>query len=176
MSNERFGASRTFVYSAPWVPGFKEWRAANPDVNLIVANYTKDAVKVATQYGAAAVQWSSNATVKGVAAPCDANQILRQDVFDSILPPPPVWVPIPTLKVGSAGPEVDRLIDLLKINGFYPKRWMGDVNDGKFGSRTQTGVKNLQRVRGGTVDGIYGPKTAARMSRGLADGTLKSVR
>jgi len=176
LSNERFGANRTFVYSAPWVPEFKEWRAANPDVNLIVANYTKDAEAVASKYGAAAVQWSSSATVKGVAAPCDANQILRQEAFDALVPQSPVWVPKPTLRTGSVGSEVSRLIDLLKINGFYPKRWMGDVNDGKFGARTTTGVKNFQRVRGGTVDGIYGNKSAARLSRGLIDGTLKSAR
>ncbi len=69
-------------------------------------------------------------------------------------------VPTPTLKRGSAGPEVRELINVLKFWKWYPAPFMDDSNDGKFGRRTEAGVRNMQIALKIKNDGIYGPRTA----------------
>ena len=81
---------------------------------------------------------------------------------------PTIVYPRPTLKLGSSGPQTRMLIDALKFWKWYPTRYMGDTNNGKFGARTQTGVKNMQRaLKLSPIDGIYGVKTAAAYKRFL---------
>ena len=75
-------------------------------------------------------------------------------------PAPAVDYPRPTLRVGSTGGEVVELINHLKFWSWYPAQYMSDVNDGKFGKRTETGVKNMQVALKVGVDGVYGPQTA----------------
>lgn len=67
--------------------------------------------------------------------------------------------PRATLRRGSSGSEVFDLINLLKFFRWYPAQHLDDTNDGKFGERAETGVKNMQSVFGITADGIYGPNT-----------------
>lgn len=59
----------------------------------------------------------------------------------------------PTLKIGSKGPDVKELQQLLNSKGYSL------IVDGDFGPSTQAAVKNFQRANGLTDDGIVGPKT-----------------
>lgn len=59
-----------------------------------------------------------------------------------------------TLKNGSKGSEVKTLQS--KLNEFMP---YGLVEDGVFGDKTETAVKDFQFHKGLTIDGIVGPKT-----------------
>jgi hypothetical protein len=60
---------------------------------------------------------------------------------------------LPTIKMGSRGPEVKKAQQLLNQKGYTL------VTDGDFGPSTQAAVKNFQRANGLTDDGIIGPKT-----------------
>ena len=63
----------------------------------------------------------------------------------------------PTLKMGSKGPYVTQLQEILKKKG-YPLKV-----DGDFGPATQAAVKDFQRVNKLTDDGIVGPKTWGKL-------------
>lgn len=68
------------------------------------------------------------------------------------VPPPPVLCP--TLRLGSTGPSVRELQQLLKNAGFDP----GPI-DGIFGSRTQAAVIAFQKEMHLVADGIVGVRT-----------------
>lgn len=93
--------------------------------------------------------------------------------------PEPTAVPRPTLAEGSTGSEAFRLIALLKTEGWYPRRHINDRNDGRIGPRAVEGIRNMQRALGVTVDGRYGPRTAAALEAavltkcGLPPATLR---
>ena len=59
----------------------------------------------------------------------------------------------PTLKMGSKGAEVKELQIIMNKLGYTLSP------DGEFGPLTQASVKNFQRAKGLTPDGIVGPKT-----------------
>ena len=59
----------------------------------------------------------------------------------------------PTLRKGDRGESVKYLQELLNDHGFAL------AADGKFGSGTETAVKNFQQKNGLTADGIVGPAT-----------------
>lgn len=63
-----------------------------------------------------------------------------------------------TLKNGSKGNEVKTLQS--KLNQFMP---YGLTEDGVFGAKTETAVKDFQFHKGLTIDGIVGPKTWAAL-------------
>lgn len=63
----------------------------------------------------------------------------------------------PTLKMGSKGPDVKRLQELLNKKGYQLKV------DGDFGTLTQAAVKNFQRVHSLTDDGVVGPLTWGKL-------------
>ncbi len=67
---------------------------------------------------------------------------------------PPTTMPCPTLRIGSRGPSVQHLQELLKNEGYNP----GSI-DGVFGPRTQTAVMAFQRDTHIAVDGIVGVQT-----------------
>jgi peptidoglycan hydrolase-like protein with peptidoglycan-binding domain len=71
----------------------------------------------------------------------------------------PAGVPQPTLAVGSTGDQVVALQNLCLANAW------GDVGraDGRFGPRTEGGVKAMQAAIGAMPDGRYGPKSAAAL-------------
>jgi len=69
-------------------------------------------------------------------------------------------LPKPTLRKGDSGLGVRQLIDVLKFWKWYPAANINDGNDGKFGTRTEVGVKAMQSSLGVSHDGIYGPQTA----------------
>lgn len=80
---------RIIMYSADWVRYFKQWRAKYPNYPLWYANYTSQAVAVATSYGATVVQWTSRYThpamVSSAQSPgFDMNQVLKFDVLDRV--------------------------------------------------------------------------------------------
>lgn len=66
-------------------------------------------------------------------------------------------VATPTLKKGSKGTEVEKLQADLNYLGFNLEV------DGKFGSNTQSALKNWQRNNGLVDDGVYGPKSYSKM-------------
>jgi hypothetical protein len=76
------------------------------------------------------------------------------------VPPVAAACPAPTLKLGTVGPTVAELQDILRMWGHDPGR-----SDGRFGPQTAAALKGLQaglaRFGGGPADGIYGPRTAA---------------
>jgi peptidoglycan hydrolase-like protein with peptidoglycan-binding domain len=58
-----------------------------------------------------------------------------------------------TLRLGSKGKDVKYLQELLNYYGYTVSV------DGIFGKKTETAVKQFQKSRKLTVDGIVGPKT-----------------
>lgn len=63
------------------------------------------------------------------------------------------------LRIGSRGPEVERLQRLLNSHGARPSL----DPDGNFGPLTAAAVREFQRSRGLTMDGIVGPQTWAAL-------------
>ena len=79
--------------------------------------------------------------------------------------PVPTVTPTPTystLKLGSTGPEVTRLVTALKAQGYYT----GDITD-TFTSAVKKAVEAFQRAKGMTVDGIAGPTTQELLYGGV---------
>lgn len=78
-------------------------------------------------------------------------------------PTPPVIVPVPTLRLTTPttnGKQVATLQQVLTFWGWYRAKV-----DGWFGPVTADGVKAMQRALKITVDGIYGPQSAAAYKR-----------
>lgn len=65
------------------------------------------------------------------------------------------------LKLGSKGPRVRELQELLKKHGFWTHPTITD----NFGPVTQTSVKRFQKANGLKDDGLVGPKTWGVLSR-----------
>ena len=61
---------------------------------------------------------------------------------------------MPVYRLGSKGPEVERIQMRLKELGHY----RGPV-DGDFGGGTESAVRTFQKTTGLTVDGVVGPQT-----------------
>lgn len=68
-----------------------------------------------------------------------------------------------TLKKGSKGDEVKTLQTKLKNFGYKGKDGKELTCDGDFGNNTEYALKNFQKAKGLTVDGIAGPKTWAKL-------------
>lgn len=64
-----------------------------------------------------------------------------------------------SLRPGARGEQVTSLQDKLRSSGFDPGR-----SDGVFGERTERAVRDFQRARGLTVDGIAGRRTLAALN------------
>jgi Putative peptidoglycan binding domain len=74
-------------------------------------------------------------------------------------PPIAVVVPIPTIRITTPymnGIEVMKLQNIMKFWG-----WYNATVDGWFGPVSAWGVSEMQKVLKVTVDGVYGPQTAA---------------
>ena len=65
------------------------------------------------------------------------------------------------LRLGSHGPEVERVQRVLNARGASPRL----VEDGVFGPRTAVALTSYQLAHGLTVDGIAGPATLAELGR-----------
>jgi Putative peptidoglycan binding domain len=87
-------------------------------------------------------------------------------------PPPAPRVPRPVLKRGDKGLGVRRLINQLKFWKWYPKEYLSDKNDGSYGQRCVTGVKNMQRALKVPINGVYDNRTARALrnhNKAMAD-------
>lgn len=89
LANRRW-PGRVMVYSSDWVPGFAEWRAANPHVALCYANYntgnkpTSGPAECA-KWNADVWQWSSSQPVPGIADPTvDMNHVWEWNTLKAI--------------------------------------------------------------------------------------------
>jgi len=71
---------------------------------------------------------------------------------------------MPTLKLGSSGPDVQALQQRLSDLGFDPNGL-----DGNFGPGTEKAVRAFQAANGLGVDGNVGPDTLAALQAGLGD-------
>lgn len=84
----------------------------------------------------------------------------REGLFDDVKPPAPTDPEYPILAFGSdRKTDVIELQRQLKAAGLYA----GKI-DGDFGPATEAAVRELQRRRGLTQDGIAGPKTRTALS------------
>lgn len=83
-------------------------------------------------------------------------------------PEPHPGIPVPPLRLGDHGLGATMLIDVLKMWKWYPTQFADDRNDGTIGARADAGIKAMQKALGVTVDGIYGPATAAAYGSWLA--------
>ncbi|MBD2775819.1 peptidoglycan-binding domain-containing protein [Iningainema tapete] len=63
----------------------------------------------------------------------------------------------PTLKLGSTGPDVERLQRDLSGRGYTV------AVDGNFGENTENAVKKFQQDNGITADGVVGPQTGQKL-------------
>ena len=68
-------------------------------------------------------------------------------------------------KLGSSGKEVTAIQDALRDRGLF----QGE-STGYYGTKTQAAVKQFQRQKGLTVDGIAGPQTLSAL--GISVGTV----
>lgn len=79
----------------------------------------------------------------------------------------------PVLRSGSSGIDVRTLQHLLRERN-ADRSAAGDTGtlrvDGRFGDATRRAVRELQRYKGLTVDGIVGPKTWAALARPVRRG------
>ena len=75
---------------------------------------------------------------------------------------PPSQSPVTALERGDRGPAVAALQARLSRLGY----WLGAA-DGNFGLTTEQAVYALQKAAGLTADGVYGPKTAAALDKGV---------
>jgi hypothetical protein len=82
------------------------------------------------------------------------------------VPVPAVVVPAPTLKIGSKGPEVVKLQQILVFWSWAKKPFK---IDGEFGAISEIAVKQMQRALNVPIDGNYGPKTAAALRKFLVN-------
>ncbi|MEC4818061.1 MAG: peptidoglycan-binding protein [Scytonema sp. PMC 1069.18] len=69
-------------------------------------------------------------------------------------------VDMPVLKIGSTGQLVTQMQERMSVGGYDV-----GVVDGIFGSKTEAGVKNLQKNTGLPVDGIVGDRTWFEISK-----------
>jgi hypothetical protein len=76
------------------------------------------------------------------------------------------FLPKPTLKIGSVGPEVVKLRALLG----WEQLPGGGKAGAKFTRQVRRGVRRLQRDLGVRDDGVWGPKTARAYAARLAVG------
>lgn len=169
---------RVWVYCANWVTGFTSWRAANPGVPLVYANYGPQGHLAASQFKACMLQYTDAAIVPGFSAPIDGSEMLDLTPLHNIhapkAPPPtkpaavwPLFLPSkgkfglwpikkdkPTIKKGATGDAVKYLQSVISF-----KAGGAIVIDGKFGDQTTARVTDVQRLLGVTVDGIVGSET-----------------
>ncbi len=79
---------------------------------------------------------------------------------------PSLPVPTATLRKGSKGEQVKQLQNALVKLAFMSQAQM-NTGPGTFGSRTDAALRNFQRSKGLAVDGIYGPKSRAALTKAL---------
>lgn len=123
---------RVIVYSSGWVPGFQEWRKANPGVPLWYAAYPATPAQEVSfrgtveRYEATIWQWTSTASVPGIAEGVDANEVLRPDALDrlALLQPVPI-PPKPTLPplVPVADPKENPVATRILFKG-WKNQWL----------------------------------------------------
>jgi len=129
--------------------GCRIWRSNRGDG---LGAYWKPQPKDSAGMGQSWAQWLHIETTElawGDARPVDAKV-----AADPVLPKP-------TLRRGSTGPEVARLIDFLRFFGWAPNLPPGTT----YTLRVARGVKRMQRAIGASVDGVYGPMAADALGK-----------
>lgn len=86
------GEHRVAVYSAPWVSGFKAWRAAHPEVAFVLANYRTNRLlpfngwAESARWDATAWQWTGKGSTPGIYGHCDQNHVWKPEWFAALNP------------------------------------------------------------------------------------------
>lgn len=108
-------------------------------------------------------------TVDGVVGPQTASALATSPSIPVKVKPKPKPKPAvvpsgnPALTLGSVGQQVAAMQYYLRNSGLKGVR--GIEADGSFGQQTLTAVKNFQRAKGLTSDGVYGPATAKALAK-----------
>ena len=181
---EKEWPGRHIVYCSDWVPGFKTWRAKNPDYPLWYANYNTGPSRTGgaaetDEYGADVWQWTSTALVPGFQAGIDMNDVLDWSTLDDIggysavaedLPPldkpqavaPPIktrWGLFPLDKNKPYLVQKPPRQESNKPHVTYLQSVLGLTADGWFGPATEFKVRQVQKYVKIHVDGEVGPQT-----------------
>ena len=146
-----------------------------------IASWGKNDGKPHTQpEGADIWQYTSKGKIDGISGFVDCNELINSNMTalidggnnnddsdnnnkDDDKGGDTVDITLTVLRKGSKGGEVKTIQMLLNEIGFRDQNGAHLANDGIFGAKTEYAVKNYQRKRGLTVDGVVGFETWNRI-------------
>lgn len=114
-------------------------------------------------------QYSSTGKVSGISGNVDMNKNISYSPAPAPAPTPTggkVMVAMRVIKKGNSGEDVKTLQTLLKQKGYKGSNGKVLAIDGDFGTNCDYAVRNFQKAKGLSVDGIVGEKTWNKILNG----------